>query len=179
MYYIMGRAAAETVTRDNPDWAVLSIRDDGEAPLKLFGLRAALHLDFDDYPRACPTGQYRPMRQAQAKKIVEFARTVPAGQPMVIHCAQGYSRSAAVLLGVVAARGVDQPFHTLTQAVVSSQIRGFRDRDLGVNPNPRVVALLDIELGLDGLLVSETKARFGPAGKWARSVSEIMADAAD
>jgi predicted protein tyrosine phosphatase len=62
---------------------------------------------WDDCPywrriRGLPTGEH-------VLKIIDFARSLNAGDRLLVHCKKGRSRSTASLLIVLAARGVREP----------------------------------------------------------------------
>ena len=101
-FLILSRRLATTRTLEVP-YAVISITDshasfpDAEiasSPLR----RGILRLRFDDTPAGYTGTSYQPFSQTMAEQIVRFvSANVQSGlRGVVVHCAQGISRSSAV-----------------------------------------------------------------------------------
>jgi predicted protein tyrosine phosphatase len=157
---VTSEEAAIGAAYEEPEWAVLSIRDAGMEPLTFATRSPQLHLSFDDIqqkpnPWSALSGYVPPSRE-EAHQIVAFAVDCANGRVpgLLIHCAAGISRSSASCLGVAMAL-LGNPrtaLYELQHAVDRSYERGWRD-DLIVHPNRRLVALLDKEMGCDGELL--------------------------
>jgi predicted protein tyrosine phosphatase len=76
------------------------------------------------------------------ERLVAFARGLPVGCRLLVHCAAGIARSTACALGVRIALGT-APYDAL-QAVLADRPQA--------RPNPLVVVVLDEALALDGAL---------------------------
>ncbi|MGI4790142.1 MAG: hypothetical protein ACRYFS_14980 [Janthinobacterium lividum] len=101
-FLILSRRLAATRTLEVP-YAVISITDshasypDAEiasSPLR----RSILRLRFDDTPPGYTGTSYQPFSKAMAEQIVRFVSSnVQSGvKGIIVHCAQGISRSSAV-----------------------------------------------------------------------------------
>lgn len=159
---------------DHPDWALLSIRNNGLSPLNVkavweprpSGLLApgereeAPHLtgprldlcfdDVDNYHGS--NGAFSPPTDEHADKIVGFARRLLDNPPpgLIVHCSAGTSRSTAAVLGVLEV--LDPGANPVTGLELfrrTSIDLDYRDADHPAAPNPRLTALLDIRLGCD------------------------------
>ena len=111
---VCDRETAERGVRVRSGYAVVSIRDAGRRPARVrrtSGLRAVLHLAFDD---AEPTDGFRLppgvrlMTRGQAEEVWRFVEQ-HRGEvgAFVVHCHQGASRSPAVAAALAARLGVD------------------------------------------------------------------------
>lgn len=97
----VSRTAAENLSGDWQDWAIISISDPlfpGEAKLQEESFYEILRVGFHD---VLPDRQYDEpvviMVHKDARKIVDFVRTVaPEINGIIVHCKAGVSRSAAV-----------------------------------------------------------------------------------
>lgn len=98
-----------------------------------------LHSRFDDVTGPAEDGAPTP---AHIDEITAFVDALPADARVLIHCLQGTSRSAAVVLGILARMlPADKAGQTLFKACPDAA------------PNQTLVALWDKKLGLDGKLI--------------------------
>lgn len=81
--------------------AIISIQDMTGSPVKFHhdyeNIIGILRLFFNDENRSCSTG----MTEQDAKRIVEFVKTLPEDVELIIHCVAGISRSAGVAVAVL------------------------------------------------------------------------------
>ena len=175
---VCNRPGARLAVRERLDWALVSIRDaSANVPDWSHHTGPRLSLAFDDLTRLSPSALaagYLPPRLEHALTIVAFAQKLPPDVPgLIVHCAAGVSRSTATVLGIGAIRrGPAQALAFLDEAVehaVQHHVRGIAP----VQPNPRLVALLDDALALEGALLEPVLARY-----WRRRTAvEVFADA--
>lgn len=98
---VASRERAERLTNAEPVvWCVISIHGKTEIAAQLPKARELETLVFDDVIQDEPARGLLAPRAAHARIILEAARRF-RGQPLLIHCARGISRSAAVALGVL------------------------------------------------------------------------------
>lgn len=101
-FLVLSQRLAATQTLDVP-YVVISITDSHDSypnaeiassPLR----RAVLRLRFDDTPAGYTGTDYQPFSEAMAAQIVRFvSANVQSGvRGVIVHCAQGISRSSAV-----------------------------------------------------------------------------------
>lgn len=159
---VTGAQGAAKVLASTRGWAILSLRDEGIEPLWADPLTVGprLSLSFDDVTVVTPSiaRRYTPCTQEDASRIVSFARELAKDPPvgLVVHCEQGVSRSTAAAVGVVAALlGPGNEIiavRRMLDYVKAAYDKGLRTA-VRVQPNLRLAALLDIELGSGGNLV--------------------------
>lgn len=174
---VVPRAHVLDVVRAHPDWAVVSMSDAGGDPVQLLAHRGPLlRTYFDDLTHVSASAiaaGYEPPLHDHASTIVAFLETLRGGPGLVVHCMQGTSRSTATVLA--AAAMFDDPANavaTLDAAVEASERGGFR-KGAPVKPNPRLTALFDDVLALEGTLLEPTLARWWPD----RTLDEVWRDA--
>ena len=95
---VSSRIAAESLLADEPQrWCAISIRGPQESKANLSRAKDSAIVVFDDVSNKndmfCP-------RLAHAQAIIEAAGKF-AGNPLLIHCAMGLSRSPAAALGIL------------------------------------------------------------------------------
>lgn len=118
-----------------------------------------LRLVFDDVERE--TFWYRPIDRYQVQALVTFCEKASEGA-VLIHCAQGISRSTAAALVVIASRlgrgheaeAVEELFE------VTDEVQRLDLRDDPIRPNRRIVWMADTEMGRAGALYNALEARF-------------------
>ncbi len=134
---VASRERAERLTKADPQsWCVISIHGQKEAPAHLPFAREVTTLVFDDVIRDEPWRDLIAPREAHALAILDSFRQYQ-GHPLLIHCAMGISRSAAVALGALY-------WHALRKTVHQPVERVFEWlRQLGeFSPNARLARLL-------------------------------------
>ena len=104
--------------------AVISITSNDQPEPELPGFQYLLRLVFDDVDFLAP-GYYTQQNHASftaahSEKIHEFVRSLPTNiRSIVVHCGGGYSRSAAVALGLHEAYGYAAELERLREANLS------------------------------------------------------------
>lgn len=134
---VASRERAERLTNAEPRrWCVISIRGKSELAAQLPNARAVETFVFDDVIRDEPGRDLFAPRPDHALAILEAAKRFK-GQPLLIHCAMGISRSAAVALGILY-------WHARQKAVPAPVDRTFDWLEvLGeFSPNARLARLL-------------------------------------
>ena len=98
---VASRERAERLTNAEPGvWCVISIHGKNEMPAHLPNAREIETLVFDDVIQDEPARGLIAPRAAHARTILDAASRFRR-QPLLIHCAMGISRSAAVALGIL------------------------------------------------------------------------------
>ena len=97
--------------------------------------------------------------EATARAVVEFLnRWRSTGGPLVVHCMAGVSRSAAAAMAAVYMQ--DRTRQKFNEAAYAKEVRRVARTRPRFSPNPKLVELLDAELGAGGMLVrTAEKAR--------------------
>lgn len=97
---IASREGAERLTASQPGrWNVISIRGLGEIPAKLQA-KEVVRLIFDDVVSDNQSSGIIVPRREHARTILEAARRF-VGEPVLVHCMAGVSRSPAAALGII------------------------------------------------------------------------------
>lgn len=177
---LLGETEAVEVLEQNPNYALLSIRDEGRLPLEVAGPR--LDLQFHDVSRwSIRKYGYTPCHLDHARAVVEFAeylRDNPWPQGLIVHCAAGVSRSSAALIGVtrVITGSVQSALEAFREIELRTKLAGLREWD--THPNPRLIGLLDRSLNDNGNLVRGVLNLFPRLTVVSQAEeSEILADA--
>jgi predicted protein tyrosine phosphatase len=92
--------AARLIDLDKNYWNVISICGPREQKASLRHARTVHYACFDDVEEAC-SSIYRSRREGAIEEIFGFIRSLGSGAPaapLIVHCQQGISRSAAVAL---------------------------------------------------------------------------------
>ena len=113
-----------------------------------------LRLSFDDITHEHHASYgFDPCTEDHIKRLVEFEKRCSKGR-LLIHCAQGVSRSSAVAYILLALRlnHPNEALKLLLSEVREAEALAFRDPKEGILPNRRVVWLADDYLGLSGAL---------------------------
>jgi predicted protein tyrosine phosphatase len=98
---IASREEAQRLTQLDPNrWCVISIHGRDETPARLPKAKAVALLVFDDLLTDVSDSGGPGPRAIHARQILEAAERF-LGQPLLIHCAMGISRSAATALGIL------------------------------------------------------------------------------
>jgi len=122
-----------------------------------------LRLVFDDVSR--PVLQCHPPNDRHVHELLKFARKATEG-PMLIHCAQGQSRSSAAALIVLASRigegREDEAVRKLHALIAEASGKLLRPVAHDIHPNRLMVWIGDRLLGREGRLWSALKATMGP-----------------
>jgi len=150
---IMGREAAERAIRGpHPFTHLISISDTTrEHPLEgYYNVPTRIALFFDDVSRW--RAGYRMPEPEHVERIIQFAqnmRSVPRVE-LLVHCAQGVSRStaAAFIVGAVLL-GPGQEMNAFLKVLQAQP---------SADPNDRMVELADIMLARDGAMRRELTA---------------------
>ena len=107
----MGRIEAES-EKPRPDWAVISITEQGADLARLQGgWGAVLRQEFHDIDAIKPDEPYVLFSEAQAQEIVRFVNTAEDKGlvGVLVHCKAGISRSAAVAKWIAGRYGLFFP----------------------------------------------------------------------
>lgn len=106
-----------------------------------------LMLRFHDIECEAP-GYTAPSRE-DIKQLIAYAKALPEGFDLLVHCYAGISRSTAAAVGIACALG-------MAPADALQHIRSIREPTLKkgymVLPNRRIIGFFDEELGLNGEL---------------------------
>ena len=132
--------------RDEGEWSHLISISDGEGmPCReRWGRRPALVLCFDDVHEA--TRSPCPPRADHVERIVAFARELPAGARLLVHCHRGISGSSAAAIGAVCARypglsldAARQRLHEVSPQIVPNRLllQLYTARGLPAAPAPQ------------------------------------------
>jgi predicted protein tyrosine phosphatase len=89
---------------------------------------------------------------AHARRLLEAAALISQGDHVLVHCRGGIGRSPAVAVGILAALGYSP----------EEAVRAVFEVREQADPNPRVLAVFDEILALDGALGREARKLFGP-----------------
>ena len=138
---------------------VISINDpDDQPPVgvgQFDGPRCILY--FDDVPRAIEdahTHGLKPPHPADMRRILDFARVLEEHDHVLVHCAQGRSRSPAAALAILASRAAPSPEAAAQVMVDLLAIRAF------VMPNEVMVWHADDALQWRGQLHAAYRRTF-------------------
>lgn len=112
-------------------------------------VKNGLHLPVDDISMPSGFHGWVHPREAHVQAIIRFGRTIKENDRVLIHCAQGVSRSTAAAFIILADRFGPGREHEALKAVV--------DERPGARPNELIVKLADHILGRDGRLVHEVE----------------------
>jgi len=135
---VLSQADAAAVLREQPQrWSVISILSAGEERIIDLGLaRDSVRLVFDDVVVDDPSRGILGPQATHAREIAASAERF-AGQPLLIHCQMGFSRSPAAALGVLLMharqRQMPDPIGFTLERLL--QLGSFQ-------PNPRLVRLM-------------------------------------
>jgi len=121
--------------------SLLGVEGDPDTPRGIDDSRH-LHLELDDI--AGPVGGYIVPDRGHVDELLQFARAWDRGGPLIVHCYAGISRSTAAALAVMC---LFNPGHEVAAA------RQLRQRAPFAQPNRRLLATADRQLGLEGRLV--------------------------
>lgn len=126
---------------------MLSILDPGEQMEAPAWIAPTCRLRVDCYDLANPTSGYVVPGRPHAQAIIDFARRLPQGASVLVHCHAGTSRSPAAIILCLAARAPGF-------AAAARDVRAFFDAHDFIRPNPLLVAAGDEILGFGGRLKS-------------------------
>jgi predicted protein tyrosine phosphatase len=134
---------------------VISLNNSNGVPLTIHGVEAAdrCNLEFDDVTEK--TAWNKPPSSDQIGIIISFGRAViEAGDPVLIHCTAGVSRSTAAGLLLAAS------FATMK---IDQLVRLLREKAPYSQPNSLMVFLGDEHLSLNGQLISAVNSLGEPS----------------
>lgn len=184
-FHILSRKEAREAVGDRAIRPVAIVSLGGaphDAPSELLGCGAPLlALQMDDAPRDLPKiGYVAPTREQVEQLLTWWSATAPADGDVVLHCAEGISRSTACALALFAQDvpqmgGISRPGRMRDAARLAvldliahcyaSRRRGLRGYQ-EINPNVRIVWLADQILGWDGHLLAAVEDVFAMRGLW-------------
>lgn len=141
---------------------LISLLPADEQPPTPTAMRATDHLRVlvDDIDGPLP-GHTAPERN-HVQQIVRFVRAAPPTASLVIHCLAGVSRSTAAALVTLV---LDVPGREREAASALRRAAPFAD------PNRRIIALADAELGRNGALVAAVAGMGDP--DWADGIASF------
>ncbi len=156
--------AEEICNQSNPDY-VISIWDKGTYAKEKYAWvnrKNCLVLEFDDVKKDSPTHGYVAPTMDDVVQIVEFAKSIPDGSRLLVHCGYGISRSSAAAMFAFVARGADlDSIDHLWTAIRSTWKKRWRDGPY-MRPNAKMIHLADRLFGFDGELFDEYVDKFNP-----------------
>ncbi len=153
----MGIAPVQLAAAQARDWRVTKVLSilDPDQPCPQFDCQHLL-LRFHDVNHGSSAASWiEPPLGGHIAKIIQFARDLTEDDRVLVHCAMGISRSPAAALTIVAART------GCARAAVTELRRMIPSGDF--DPNRRMVALADRQLGLRGALEEAAKPPIRPA----------------
>lgn len=133
--------------RDPRFWNIISIREPTMQKSVFALTKSTLYLTFDDIENPDARDGFRPARQEDLERIFAFVDGIP-GQPVLIHCLLGISRSTAVILVLLIQGCLQQGQEDFVDLVI--------DQLLALRPQAGPNALV-LRIGLK-LLMSDTAA---------------------
>jgi predicted protein tyrosine phosphatase len=133
---------------------LISINDPGSRPPDLSVVRHANRRNFEFHDATRKTAGNRLVSRSQIEEILSFGRgVIDGGDPVLIHCTAGVSRSVAAGLILAA---------SLNKVEISALMELLRDKAPYSQPNLLVVRLGDDCLGLNGRLVAAVSSLSEP-----------------
>lgn len=155
---ICGYPDVYRVVHDEPTYPVVSIMDSNQQPAVFTtpGSRRILALSFDDCDRGNNPYGYQSPSIFDVKKVINFAQELEP-QPIIVHCQAGISRSSAMMAGIfrVWCNSDQEALDLIVEVQKNSAQRGWREKDLRIHPNSRIIGLFDVALGLGGSFVKQ------------------------
>ena len=180
--YIVGEGEVPKALDLHPNAAVVSVRDpedDAHDWFKRVHPDRLCALQLDDVTRDHPRlGRFAPKRE-HVVSVMTFARRVRTAEtPMIVHCAAGISRSAALAIAIEAERVGWQEAAPSKRAVAEVLRHIDRTEAAGlrawsIHPNARIVEHADSILALDGALVDAADLPWAMSGDPAGRASLI------
>jgi predicted protein tyrosine phosphatase len=153
MIYVCGLdEMPECVRALRPGYLVSLVQSAFQPPTPA-GIRADRHLRVAIDDVSAPIHGYVTPGESDVQKLIDFLRSWPGDEALLLHCYAGVSRStaAALIALTLNADGREmEAAHALREAAPHAQ------------PNPRIIALADRLLGREGRLVAAREA-MGPA----------------
>lgn len=137
--YVCGRKEVQPIlNRDKKFWNIISIREPTSPSPTFIGARKILKLAYYDIenPDAPGIDDLRlPMRE-DMEQVLSFVDAIP-GEPLLVHCRAGVSRSAATAL-VLIVRGLVEQRHEDIAKTAAEQLLALRPQAV---PNVLVLRL--------------------------------------
>jgi len=115
-------------------WNILSICGRMEAPLRFRGAKSTKTLHFDDVEDDCPEDGQFAARPEDIQEALAFAREID-GEPLLIHCVAGISRSTALAWIIVYDKVKEEPDAVRQSFEIVRKLRSI------LSPNPHVLRL--------------------------------------
>jgi predicted protein tyrosine phosphatase len=115
-------------------WNILSICGRMEAPLSFREARSTKNLHFDDVEGDCPEDGEFAARPEDIQEALAFAREID-GEPLLIHCVAGISRSTALAWIIIYDRLKGKPDAVRQSFEIVRKLRPI------LSPNPHVLRL--------------------------------------
>jgi predicted protein tyrosine phosphatase len=106
-----------------------------------------LILSFDDVIEVRRQSCYKVPSKDDVRKIIDFGQGIGPGDPTLIHCAAGISRSSAAALSILASKVSRTPEGALEAFISLLQAKQ------AIRPNIRMVAFADSLLKFNGALI--------------------------
>jgi len=128
-------------------WNVLSICGRMEAPLSFRGAKSTKNLHFDDVEEDCPEDGQFAARLEDIQEALAFAREID-GEPLLIHCVAGISRSTALAWIIIYDKLKDEPDAVRQSFEIVRKLRPI------LSPNRHV-----LRLGVDALAPRGARTR--------------------
>jgi predicted protein tyrosine phosphatase len=114
------------------------------------GFRPERHLRLGVYDICSPIEHMTPAREQDVMQILEFGRSWPETEPLLVHCWAGISRSTATAFLLACERNPHVPERDIALRLRRASSTAY--------PNRRIVALADDLLGRRGRMVDAVEA---------------------
>ncbi len=148
--YVCPLSQVDRIARESRAGWMLTLATAGHASARPEGVPAERHLTLTLSDIAAPLAGHVLPAQTHVRDMIGFAQRWDRGAPLLIHCYAGVSRSTAAAFVIACAMRPKQP-----EAEIANEIRRLSPT---ATPNPRIVALGDLELGRNGRMIAAIAA---------------------